>query len=429
MKDLVNVAQIGGKLSRVADYVYRRKYSNSRVVVTDKYYVSIELEKLLTGAEINTETFERINRDPSHVPDQFKQIIAYGDYIELGYYDGIVNTFMHFGHLIKKVIYKTEEWAKPSQTEIIGYFINKYGSESLTTIDFEHSPDKLLKYITEPLISVEHVILKHCHRGYDNPITQFCERFPSLRRLDMGYLSEHDLASFDCYMPNLEHFSMLRSYNDEDCPLPGIIKTNPQIRSVHLAHVQPEFVQNLTIALPNLETLELSEFECRCNLSIQFENVTTFIYGFGILPSCLHFPRLKSLRFEYVHHQPTFNYLPFLNGHRHLKHVHMKGNVFGNTAFQQLTANLTDLVEISVLNTGVSYPPPHTECFVIEEFAKSHDKVMKITLIGFAKHCEVEFQEQLKNEWNIRTVSFDRSGLSFERKRLTKITPVLSIIT
>ena len=79
--------------------------------------------------------------------------------------------------------------------------------------------------------------------------------------------------------------------------------------------------------------------------------------------------------------------------------------------FQQLTANLTELVELT-LERGNSSQNEVISSGAIVEFLRSHHKVKQLNVITMLKHCEAELKEQLKDEWNTRII---KAGLSFRR--------------
>lgn len=414
--DLLSVAQINDELSPLAADVYRRKYSHSRIEVGNYFYYSdkrYELIELLnvTGIKIDTDTLEQILKEESLVVNAKSNIEICDDHIDVNHYDDVLKTFKHFGHVMKKLKCISTSKAPVWQQQLVGYLISKYSSESLIDVEFEGNPDELWQHITKPLNNVENVRYIQNTLEPRIMIISFCDLFPTVHRLHLHGWTHYNLPNFHCHMPHLEHFSMIQSNNGSFYR--EILRKNPQIQSLNLDNVQSEFVHEINILLPQLETLELSRCRVRSG-SIQFENVTTLRLGDAafVSPENLHFPQLKSLIIDY-NYLYFDEYQSFLNEHRHLNRLHMKGYFKDGPQFQQLTANLRDLLEVTL-----EYP-----CYVdffrdlnsntIVEFLRSHDHVNQLNVIDFSIEWKTKLQEELQHEWSSRIIE---NGLSFERK-------------
>ena len=83
--------------------------------------------------------------------------------------------------------------------------------------------------------------------------------------------------------------------------------------------------------------------------------------------------------------------------------------------FQQLTANLTNLVELTLY--GCSDDVENLNANAIVKFLRSHYKVKQLNVIGFSEQHQVELEEQMKVEWH---TEINGNRLYFERNQNTK---------
>lgn len=196
--------------------------------------------------------------------------------------------------------------------------------------------------------------------------------------------------------------------------LPGIISKNPQIRSFCVDGADSEFLRNVNTQLPQLVALELSGFR-PVNGNIRFENVNKFVIGSGsgykTSTDTLYFPRLQTFHIDnssllQAKHQT------FLNKHRHLSHLSLTTNDLNGFQFQEITAILTNLLEITLERAEIiGVYAFRTDVTV--EFLRTHHKVKKLNIINYPKDRQIELQKQLNREWNSRFID---GSLSFERK-------------
>lgn len=413
--DSLSAAQINGEISTVAADVFRYKYSHFEVMLSNDIPFSDKLEKTLNGQEIDTTTIERISKNQSYRVDKKRYVKVMSSHVYRIYFDdfhAILNTFKHFGHEIKKVksTITTLSW----QTKLIAYLIDEYSSESLVEINLGDQPNKLLNHIKKPLVKVESVIFDYSNFQFDTPNVRFIELFPGVRRLNLDYLNNHGLSYLDCHMPQLEHVSL----EGREIPIPGVIAKNPQIRSFESCAAKPEFLRELNTLLPQLETLILKYLE-QTGESVRFENVTTFEIRstYASSPPGLNFPRLENLKISGT--RVRFGeYLAFFNEHKHLSHLHMELIELNHSDLHLLTANLTDLMELTFECAADTDTIIKLNSNAIVEFLKKHEKVTKINFINFSENWKSELEPQLKDGWNTITIelSSSKSCLSFERK-------------
>lgn len=168
-------------------------------------------------------------------------------------------------------------------------------------------------------------------------------------------------------------------------------------------------VKNL---FPRIKRLEISNFE-QVTGSLQLENVTELVIHNGHVtsPVNLHFPKLQTLSMNY--RSNCFDKsLAFLTEHNHLRQLHLNGLYMNDLQFTQLTENLNDLEEMTLERGWEFYNEEYRlGPNAIVAFLRSHIKVKQLSVIDIVSADEL--QDQLRNEWNIRTID---NGLSFERK-------------
>lgn len=407
LDDLMNVLQINRKFSALAIDEYDRKYSPKMVEVGNIFKYPDELNEVFNVADtkIDADTIERVNRDLLQRPRKMLDMSEDPYKLNLFDYETILNVFKYFGNQIKWITTRSYPWNVAWQTQLVGHLISEYSSESLVQV----CPfDRLLEHITKPLINVENVTFFGEMAQF--PTINFCELFPAVRRLELRSSSDKFRAYIGCHMPHLEH-ALLEPIKNSSHLLDFVIK-NPQIQSIALISIEPEFIQNVSTLLPQLGTLLISKFTLE-NASIQFENVIAFDTGYGSLtsPANLHFPRLRALvtagtneRFD--------EYLAFVNEHNHLTHLHLKQFKLGGLHFQQLTANLNDLVEVTLEYDIGAVRTQLIESNAVVEFLRSHPTVSKLIIISHSKLWKDELQAQLEYNWTSEII---QNGLSFER--------------
>lgn len=178
----------------------------------------------------------------------------------------------------------------------------------------------------------------------------------------------------------------------------------------------PDFVQRVQTLLPQMKRLRISQFEQK-NGSLELENVTSLdiCRGHETSPANLHLPQLDTLRIEYA--SKRFDeYRTFLNEHSHLRHLHLFGIYMDDSQFQQFTANLTNLVEITLQGRWSNWETEDVSANGISEFLKSHDSVKRIKIIGKADEWKVELGKVLdfEHDWFYR--NHKNISMSLERR-------------
>lgn len=349
--DLLSMAQINEQFSTLAADVYRRLYSEQRIVFDEwEFEHPDKLKKLMneTDTTINTDAAERINKEILSRSNTKPEVKIVFQWFLLLDYETVLMTFKHFGAEIKYLTTRTCTQIAYNNSQIkqssFGYLMCRYISESLVDIEFVYNADQMLKHITKPLINVESVAFSQGN----------CFRFT------------------------------------------------------------PDLAQTVKTLFPQMKRLELSDFEQDNDHGyIQFENVTTLVIrdGSHTSPANVHFPHLQVLRAELAWKRPA-EYIAFLNEHSHLSELHLTGLYMDDLQFQQLTENLKDLVELTLEYERHPFGRQKLGPTAIVEFLRSHDKVKQLNAINFANRSIDELQNQLKHEWNIK---INENDVCFER--------------
>lgn len=416
--ELLNLAKTSDLLSTVAATAFRSKYSRFQIVVRDEFdFPKKKSSELLNVAN---ETIGRVFQRFGIIRKEEKKsnhIEISGNDLIIDDYDTILNVFTHFGCVIKRLKFMTSVAFKYSKEEFLGNLFSEYISDSLITIDFEKSNDRLLKHFTKPLVNVKTVRFRETffHRAPESlPLN---ELFPAIQGLAMVQLGGKWQNYFNCHMPNLKEMfikgiqqSFIYTATDS---LTNVIRQNPQIRDIRLYDVDSDFVHNVNSFLPNLKTLKLTKFELQ-NGNIQFDNVTELRVGFYSSTANLHFPNLKFIDIQY-HPKRFVEWLEFLREHTKLRRLSLELYEMNDSQFQQFTANLNDVVEMTIIQVkhDVLHQFEGLSTNAIVEFLRTHEKVRHLKI---QNNCSKQYKaelERLKHEWHIKIT--DRS-LSFVRK-------------
>lgn len=402
LTELLNVAEINDQFSTLSAATFRNKYSRLQVVVIDDFEFP---------GESNTNAIGRVFQQFGifHKKEEKRFYADVSDTtIVLDDYDTILHTFKNFGRVIKRLKLKTSILCSNQIAELMGNLISKYPFDSLVDVEFEETNDKLFTYITKSLESVESVRFEGTFLRAIPDGLPLNKLFPAVRRLELDSLTGDGLGFFNCHMAHLEHFSVDGINQESESCFADVMINNPQIKSVELNDNYPNFVEKLNELLPQLEELTLSDFT-PSNGCVRFENVTTFSTTLGYSsPHSLHFPQLQTFYIQFI--QERFaEYLSFVNEHNHLNHLNVEHWDLNDSQFQQLTANLPNLMEITLEQKTQSKV---LSTKVIVEFLETHNHVMQLNVINLPEVYEIELNEQLKHEWIIKTI--DR-GLSFKR--------------
>lgn len=401
----------------VAADVFRRKYSHLQMVIPQEFPMPGDSSELLNvaGMKIDTDSIGRANEGLQEFVNKTLRVL--NTQIRLQNGDQILDTFKHFGHAIERLRLETFG-NRRLQAEFIGYLINRYSSESLIDVTFGYNAEKLIDYIKKPLLNVKKLSFEGNDMHFKQPAVALTELFPFVSHLNLYELPDDGLGYIVHHMPYLKHVSITRTHHGcEKSPFSDFIFRNPQIKSIRLNCYDPKIVQMVSIRLPQLKTLELPQFTGLQYGSAEFKHVTTLSLGFLASPNKLHFPRLRTLHIDYndLHFD---EYRTFLNEHTHLDELNLEFiDGMNSLKFQQIIGNLENLVELTLKKGSSRYEVISSDS--IAKILRSHDKMMRFNLMGFGESFEIELQEKVKNDWNIRIKD---NSISFERMSGKQIT-------
>lgn len=427
--DLLSVSQTNNQFSSLAVDIFDRRYSHLQLVLRDDFVVP-EKKKPEEEEKPEEDKQPEQKRKPSFF-DRFRVfpkkeekkeenveekkypgfVYVSDATIEPNGYDIYVNMFQKFGHLIKKIKIESSNQYKNSKGEFVGDLISNYTSDSLIEVEFDRTNENLLTHITKPLVDVKIVRFNKVKFVNFTKVLPLTELFPCMQRLELVSLKGGILKYISTPMLKLENVLIEGVKTDIDSFYTNFFTNNSHIRSIELSDNHPGFVQTVNSIWPQLETLKLSHFKLSEG-NIRFENVNKFIIEDGehTSPKNLHFPRLNTLQIHYNCHSLD-KFITFLNEHNYVSHFHLKQWGIGDSKFQELIANLTNLKELTLEHDVHGYRL--LTAAGIAELLKSHPQVTRLNIINFPKKFNDQLQQQLNDDWDSTNTDAVRS---FERK-------------
>lgn len=315
----------------------------------------------------------------------------------------IEDTLKYFGRFIAKIQLKNVN-SNAKYSEKIMKLINEYCSETLVSIEILFNESELsnfnsLKYAIKPFERVEYLSIGgNMPQSSDIPLMN--ETFPALKRLSLAtyspnneYINYHfpQLEQAHLYVPDID-------YVDE------FLDLNPQINNIELAKANPITLRKLAMKFPQLESLTIESTGAISDdeEKIHFNNVTTFTMNYAYKNSAKHlnFPALQIFNIDF-NGDNSNDWIDFVKNHNHLTQFHLEYSYsLDNSTFEALTAELPNLVEMSVTHTkGVG---DLIGANVIIEFLEKTENLVKF----ITNACSVEdrsvIQEKLADTWIIR---------------------------
>lgn len=413
--DLLSMVQVNRELAHLATGVFRQKYSNKQFIIEHYLpkksagggnkmgwsnfgklgsgFIPKMLGKLahLQEEDDEEEEIEEEKDEPTHFESS--------DRIEILNVEMSLKTLKYFGNMIQKlqlVIADTEF----SQSKQIIQYVNRFCSESLVEFEFDVWRGQTLSHITSPFKNVEHVSF---HGSMPQMAHALNETFPALRKLTFKSVRGHT-GHINNYFPYLEHISLsanILSSIDE------FLAINSHIQSVYLAESPPNFLEKLNLLLPNLKNLtfaQLNIFEGQ----IRFENVQTLTLEDSYSsPRNLLCPNLQELVVN-LRTERYDDWIHFLKNHPFLTKFHLNSFDTTKEQFETITADLPNLVEMSIS----SWSSVDIDANTIAEFLEHHSQLKRFHMDLFVgKHKEI-LRQKVDSQWTITNVKF---GLVFER--------------
>lgn len=311
--------------------------------------------------------------DAIHGQEMFHEFPNYHQ-IELYDYKLILNVLHYFGSMIKKLSITNYSLDDHRSTVIHG-FVNEYVAATVKQLDLGTIKDDTLALFAKPLKEVEHFA---CSIGREQvgAILPFSQLFPKLKRLSISFNSDVDFNFVDCRMPLLERLTITigtKAALERMKQIDGLIRKNPQIKSINCNSFPITYIEVVNKALPNIESLTVQNFYV-ANESLQFEQVKHFSVWTSLpVPiEKLSFPRIASLKMEYS--PGSFDScMAFFKRHHHLEKLDMKiGYAVSEMQLLQLMVELPNLIEVHFeFSDSINVDN-------IIELIQSHQKLMKM---------------------------------------------------
>lgn len=391
LTDLTNLVEAYPQMSSMAIGIFRRDYKECDICI----------ERVYPGAGIDGQ-------------------LRWADSMQTYDLQTLLNIYKHFNCLIPSIEIRNYN-IHSNESTLINNFINKYGKNSLKSLAIYPIKEDTFVEFSSPFEGLEDLYFQAdiYVEAIKMPVLSFDKLFPNLRGLFLILRPNIDYSFIDCHMPNLQHLYLSiddRAW-DKNGSIEGMIKQNPQIRSLDIQEIPVNYSKTVIDLLSNIENLTL--FECDFHEPTHFGSVKNFKVT-KIGPKSiewLSFRNLESLSLEYDSRE-TAAWVTFFKNHSSLSGLHLTDGLFSNAAIPlaEFTRELPHLVEVSIDS------PDFISVDVMNDFISSHGNLQTfLQLFGrfSAEHkaYENDYRERFSNEWIIIHKELPRSFLTFERKR------------
>lgn len=388
IKDLINMAQISEEYTHIATSVYRRKYSEHEIRMGETEYDRVERLK------------------PSPI-----DIIISSNYIKIKDLKLASNFMKFFGNKIQKlVMYNYPKL--PSDWAILNRIVNKYGAESLTKLKMSRFSKEIWSQFSQPFKNIKTMDIDIEGNTDGMKLNWMC---PKLKSLNIIFIREANYDFIDCELPHLEHlhisFHNVLIWNRKE-EIIGLIKKNPQIRSMDIVPTIPELAQVVNELLPRLESITL-RFDDQGNQPLHFENVkhcaVSSNYDYVTVTN-LSFSHLESLEIQYPS-MKLEKYIEFIGRHRNLKRLRVNRSMRDGIDLNELTAELSNLEEMIVtFYSGINIEK-------ITTFIGNHPTLMKFQfpVQEISESNREILCQRFKSDWHIKSIFGKRDAFLFER--------------
>lgn len=183
--DMLSMVEICPKLTPIAATIFRGKYQ--KVEVADAF-----------TTDIFKPQFEDKNNKSTRIRN----------------YELILRTLQTFGHVIKHLKLDGMAIVFRERKLTIMQFINKYTSESLTTLKIHYIKEDALAQFTIPFENVRELSVKIDILGLEVNVLPLSQIFPKLKKLTMHiqvdlFVKNLDLSFIDCEFSQLEYVYLI----------------------------------------------------------------------------------------------------------------------------------------------------------------------------------------------------------------------------
>lgn len=362
MDGLLSVAEANERISPLAAYIFKHRYSHHRFLISRENNLRFKKESPkpinIFGIEIH---LDKKKKEPANYWIYNDGDFAFRDY------NTTLMIFKHFGDAIRKLDVNYDGM-QHGQANRDTQLFNNYSAHSIEEIQFVNYEIYNLKLITRPLTNAK--IVKFIRSGGNNINEPYpMELFPAVERLIPDY-SYTNISNFDFHMPNLKHFYARQSFYEigqqvgiswgkyliKLTEFAGVLSNNSHLRSIEMEFdpvIRTEYFEIVKVMLPKLENLTVHRFEVKQNFSM--DSVTTFsmkydeYYLVGCPPDNLTFPNLQNLFVSGVTRLNEWH--GFFVKHNFLSRFNVKVHHLHDAKFTQITAltnQLSNLIELTV---------------------------------------------------------------------------------
>lgn len=389
----LSMAHVNSRSSNMAHFVVRRKYKNHSIDIA-------------------------FDRDAEEI------LLENNNRITIYNLPFALNMFKNFGHYFRAIKIRDDSLELVDVTKIINQ-ITKYCSKSVKRLELESKNHDLLDKFTETLEQVEELIiddgvLNARQLSVEKPLN---ELFPNLRRLII-YSRCQRVNFINSELPHSLHFEIFIGYSIGPNTrivenVKEFIQKNPTIRSLEIGFYHATMIHFISQHLPQLESLTLYNLGIESD-ELRMENVKEFrLTTDDICLSSydkLSLPRLVSLDIRYT--GDFRRWVPFLNKHPLVRHLHSSDIVIGPDHINELMANYTNLSDVTIdtchnweLDTIVQFMENH------QKLEKFQIRVSKAELFPELSQRRTDLLEQFGDEWIVEELEIENDkALSIVRK-------------
>lgn len=252
LKDLINLAKAIPRSALVANDIFRKNYKDYNVDIHCANPAGSPIKEISSSKRI--------------------QLFNFGQ---------VVDILKMFGLHIQRLEIKTSKIISENSA-IINEYVNEYAS-SLTHLDLETIKEDTFEQFTSPFNEVKELAFTtFTKRLRTGPFT-LSQLFPKLRRLALLLYMGTNYTFINTEIPHLEHLRILatgEAWNQRD-QIEGLIRKNPQIRSIEIQSLPVDYTKQINAYLPYLESLTLPDI--KVDEVIHFQHVKHFTFSYNLV--------------------------------------------------------------------------------------------------------------------------------------------------
>lgn len=388
LPELINVAATNRYFRTLSFDVFSRKYAKLSIVFRRSVLANVENFQIGPSKEVRIEDYNLM----------FKILNNFGNLMVT-----LKIEYLNFGS---------------KRISVLNHYINNRCSDSIIHLELRNYPyNNVLDVIQMPFKNAESVSF-----GFEritNSVMTLDEMFPKMRRLDLNNVRIVDASFIERRFNQLEDFSLsfVTSEGLDQEGIKNVIKANPQIRSLQLAHSSENLLKFISENLPQLEELQLSLIKWNTNMEgdmIHFKKVKKFLVRTTKnSPRKLIFDNLQELVLD-CSDQISIEWMNFVVNNRNLTKIETLYGSLNDWQLNMFGENLTNLKEATIICGS------NVQIETISKFIKNNLKleILKLSrsiIPRFGQLRENSLRRKFEGEWNIRNMFY---GYLFEKKCL-----------